>query len=515
MQAIILARVSTEEQKEAGNSLPAQILRLEKYCKERGFEVTEKIEFDESAWKMKRARFSEVISSLKKSKQKIVLCCDKIDRLLRSFTKELIILEELRIKDRIELHFTSDNIVLHKESPASDLFRFSIGVSLANYYSNSISDNVKRAYEKLINEGKVIGKAPIGYLNKTTDNGIKTVIVDPERADFIVKIFNMYGSGLYSMEQIAEIVSEEGLRSNTEYKNKLKLRQIESILKNPFYYGFMNFRGKMYPHRYPPIITYEMFRLCKEIRKKRAIGFGKRTEKPIIFKGMIKCARCGCSVTAEFRKNKYVYYHCTNYHKNCEKIYVNQDELLDTVKEVLNNLIIPQEEVIKTVNALKSTEEAKNKFHDIEVKQIRAELNKLEKRQRMMYEDRLDGNITEDFYLKMFEEYDNKKYDLEFKLNQFSEANTENYITAERILKLCRDALELFESSKMEEKRKILNFVFWNLKLDGKNLQYKLKTPLDKVYSANLHHTWGRLWEEFGTLNSFDFKPIEELLLNN
>jgi len=33
MKAIILARVSTEEQKEAGNSLPAQIERLKNYCK--------------------------------------------------------------------------------------------------------------------------------------------------------------------------------------------------------------------------------------------------------------------------------------------------------------------------------------------------------------------------------------------------------------------------------------------------------------------------------------------------
>lgn len=32
MKAILIARVSTEEQREAGNSLPAQIVRLEKYC---------------------------------------------------------------------------------------------------------------------------------------------------------------------------------------------------------------------------------------------------------------------------------------------------------------------------------------------------------------------------------------------------------------------------------------------------------------------------------------------------
>ena len=36
MKAILIARVSTEEQREAGNSLPAQITRLEKYCQRKG-----------------------------------------------------------------------------------------------------------------------------------------------------------------------------------------------------------------------------------------------------------------------------------------------------------------------------------------------------------------------------------------------------------------------------------------------------------------------------------------------
>lgn len=37
MKAINVSRVSTEEQKEAGNSLPAQIERIERYCKKKWF----------------------------------------------------------------------------------------------------------------------------------------------------------------------------------------------------------------------------------------------------------------------------------------------------------------------------------------------------------------------------------------------------------------------------------------------------------------------------------------------
>lgn len=70
MKAIILARVSTEEQKEAGNSLPAQITRIEKYCEQQNFEVIETFSFDESAYKTKRDEFDKILDLLKTNKEK-------------------------------------------------------------------------------------------------------------------------------------------------------------------------------------------------------------------------------------------------------------------------------------------------------------------------------------------------------------------------------------------------------------------------------------------------------------
>ena len=61
MKAILIARVSTEEQKEAGNSLPAQVARLERYCQNKGFEVIQTCSFDESAYKEERTEFDRII----------------------------------------------------------------------------------------------------------------------------------------------------------------------------------------------------------------------------------------------------------------------------------------------------------------------------------------------------------------------------------------------------------------------------------------------------------------------
>lgn len=60
MKAILLARVSTEEQREAGNSLPAQIIRLEKYCQNKNFEIIQVCSFDESAYTDDRSEFDRL-----------------------------------------------------------------------------------------------------------------------------------------------------------------------------------------------------------------------------------------------------------------------------------------------------------------------------------------------------------------------------------------------------------------------------------------------------------------------
>ena len=64
-------------------------------------------------------------------------------------------------------------------------------------------------------------------------------------------------------------------------------------------------------------------------------------------------------------------------------------------------------------------------------------------------------------------------------------ADKEYHITANTVLNLAQRALEIFESSEPQEKRQLLNFVFQNLELRQKNLEYKLKTPYDTVLLAN------------------------------
>ena len=408
MKSIILARVSTEEQMNEGQSIPAQLERARNYTKKRGLEIKSEYQFNESSLKDQRVKFEEVIKEVKKSKEKIALIVETVDRLQRSF-KESVLLDDLRKLDKVELHFIRENLIIHKESNSSEIQRWDLAVFIAKSYVQQISDNVKRSIEQKIKKGEVIRKAPIGYINTTNESEEKTVLPDPDRAHHIQEIFKLYATGKYSMHILAEIITEDGLKSNTPQKNTIKARAIENILRNPFYHGYLTYKGQVYPHKYEPIIDKKLFDKCQEVKLEKYGGKKKLTGNPFIFQGLIKCKKCGCSITHVLKKGahnsgQYVYYHCTNYHRNCQKIYVKQEDLLKPINDFLQNITMPQHKVEQLVASLKKNEESKNSFHKNQVAKLRLEYDKIDKYLATMYEDRLEGRLSTQEYDKRVKE---------------------------------------------------------------------------------------------------------------
>ena len=190
MKAIIISRVSTEEQREANNSLPAQTARQERYCQNKGFEVIKKFSFDESAYKNTRIDFDKILDFVIEQKEKVAVCFDKVDRLSRSvFDKRVSILYEKALRDEIELHFVSDGQTINSQISAVEKFQFSISLGLAKYYSDAISDNVKRVYEQKLRMGQWPHKAPFGYKNITLVDGKKDIVFDEYRSQIAKEDF--------------------------------------------------------------------------------------------------------------------------------------------------------------------------------------------------------------------------------------------------------------------------------------------------------------------------------------
>ena len=65
-------------------------------------------------------------------------------------------------------------------------------------------------------------------------------------------------------------------------------------------------------------------------------------------------------------------------------------------------------------------------------------------------------------------------------------------LTVNTVLSIASKAYELFESSNIEQKRKLINYVFSNLELEGVTLRYSLKKPFDLMVDCTTYNDWLR-----------------------
>lgn len=482
--AVILARVSTREQEE-GYSIDAQIMRLREYCKRRNFEIIQEFIIIESSTRGERPEFYKMINFIKKQKEQIALVCDKVDRLQRSF-KEVPVLEDLRRSGKLALHFHIEGQVLDKNANSSQIMAYQMYVMMAENYTNCISDNVNRSFEKKRHDGTIIGMAPIGYLNVRDDKDKADVVLDPERAFLVKKIFDEYATGLYSIKEIRKKTIEWGLKNKTASDTYLSVSQVDKILKNPFYYGVMCTKGKLYQHIYKPLISYDLFKKCEEVRLGRHKVFSKETGTEFIFKGLITCKNCGCVVTPELKKEKYVYLR-PNPKEGCNCKQISEKYALTVVEDVMKSIVVSKKLAAALKESLKKGLDAKKDFQSESIKMLRRQFDTTQTRLDNLLTVRIDGSITKDEYDKRRNLLIEEKHNIECKIAKHSEADEDFEITVEYILDVASRTYELFKSSGIDKKRRILKLLFPNFFLNGANLEYTIRSPFNLLVKRATH----------------------------
>ncbi|HEY0220996.1 MAG TPA: recombinase family protein [Candidatus Paceibacterota bacterium] len=500
MKSIIVARVSTEEQKEAGNSLPAQITNMKGYCERGQYPIIKVFSFEESAYKIKRDEFDKVIEYvldyLKNSKEKLAICFDKVDRLSRNiFDKRVAWLYDKAVKGEIEIHFVNDSQVVNDRMSAGDKFMFEMKLGLSKYYSDATSDNVKRAFEQKRRNGEWTGAVRLGYLNVALDEEKrlrKDIIIDPERGSLIKKMFELYATGNYSLETIRFEVINLGLR--TLKGNELSKSGVENILKDSFYCGIaLSKKYGSYVHKYPRLINKELFDVCQDIRLKRHKNFSKLRE--YIFKGLLKCKHCGCSMSPEYHRKasgkEYIIYSCTNSKGICKRYYINEKELLRPVYEVLERFGAITEDVQNDlVEELRKNTEAEVSFNKAQVTRIRSQFDQLKVKKDRLLDAYLEQSITKDIYDKKNQEYSDQLQILNIELQEHTKADYEYQTTVATVISVARRAKEIFESSEISEKRALLNLLLQNPVVDEKKLYFSIASPFNLVLELADNPNW-------------------------
>ncbi len=483
MKAVIIARVSTEEQKDAGNSLPAQIVRLEKYCKGKDFQILEKFSFDESAYKTKRNDFDNILDFVLEQKVKVAVCFDKVDRLSRNvFDKRVGMLYEKALKDEVELHFVSDGQVINSQLSAVEKFNFSISLGLAKYYSDAISDNVKRSQEQMLRMGTYPARPSYGYKREPINKEKTEIVVDDFASKVVQKAYEWYATSSFSMELLRQkIKSEFGVDWSKGMTDK--------ILKDNFYHGIMTWKNKQYKHKYPPIISKELFDQVQQVKASFNKKPFKYAGKPYIYRGLLRCGHCGLAVTPEKHKG-HIYYHCTQYNGKHGADWLREETITEQIGDVFKKLQIPDWVLEEVVGNLNNLHQDKMDFHNKQFDKLTDEHKTITKMMDNLYLDKLKGRITDDEYDKFFQSFHEQKADITTRLGMLQEAEDNYYITAKYLLELANRAYELFKSSEVEERRQLIKLVLSNLRVEDKLVRYDAVKPFDTILNYAERQAW-------------------------
>jgi len=75
----------------------------------------------------------------------------------------------------------------------------SIAFGQSKYYIDALSENIRRGIRLKLSKGIWPQWAPIGYLN---DRKTRTIILDEGKAPFIKRVFELYSTGKYTLDEI-------------------------------------------------------------------------------------------------------------------------------------------------------------------------------------------------------------------------------------------------------------------------------------------------------------------------
>ena len=115
----------------------------------------------------------------------------------------------------------------------------------------------------------------------------------------------------------------------------------------------------------------------------------------------------------------------------------------------------------------------------------------MRKRVESIYEDKLDGEISEEFYKKKVQEYRREQNNIKVKMDNLHEADQQYYLTANLLLQLARRASEIFKSSKPDIKRQLFKLVLSNPTINDGTLCATIRKPFSYFAEGLSRSNWG------------------------
>lgn len=348
--AVIYCRVSTKDQVD-NFSLAIQEKWCRDYCARNGFNVNKVfVEEGESAKTEKRTEFQRMLAYCQENKGKVkwvvVYGVSRFSRSLHVHSATRAFLAALGISLR------SATEVFDESSQGK--FIESLMASIAQFENDARGERTVVGMKAAIESGKWPFKAPLGFLNSNGKEGRGSLVPDPVRAPLVRQAFELYATGLHTMQDVLKIVTAAGLR--TRKGKPVPKQTLNQLLRKPVFAGWIEVPGWSERTRgdFEPIVTENVFETVQARLSGKRVSLAPRLRSNPDFplRHFVKCGCCGKPLTASWSKGRterYPYYRCPN--KNCAGLNVRKVELEGRFSEYLERLQ-PKQSLVNLFNAI-------------------------------------------------------------------------------------------------------------------------------------------------------------------
>jgi len=478
------------------SSIQTQKEMLTRYCRENGFAISE-IYVDDgwSGTNSNRPSFQRMLSDIEDGKINCVITKD-LSRLGRNYLETGGYTEVYFPEHNVRYIAVTDGVDTAKGS-TMDITPFKN--LLNDMYAQDISKKIKSSLLTRQKQGKFIGvKAPYGYVKDPADKN--HLLIDERFAPTVRYIFQMAKDGV-GMVQIARRLTAEKIPrpvvaaaekfecydryiTTDESAYKWSMGSVREILRNPVYKGAV--RGQKRPtislksnkrksratsgtfvveNMHEPIIPPEEWELVQRLITSRKKA--RKTDRPYdnIFSGLVKCADCGYALSVSKANRTWnsdniianYDYQCNNYRMEGKAVCTQHrisalslyNAVLEDIRRLANEALDDDRQMISSIaERLGKDEKDSVRQAERELKKAAKRLVELDKLFAKLYEEHVNGKVSERNYNALSATYEAEQTELESKiaeLNETIKANREYGENAENFVDLIKQYADIDE----------------------------------------------------------------------
>ena len=323
MIGVIYARYSAGP-RQTDQSIEGQVAECQEYAKRNNIEIIEIYADRHVSGKGTEGRFEfqRMLHDAAAKKFEAVIVW-KIDRFGRN--RQDIAIAKMKLKAAgVRLMYAAESV---PEGPEGIVLE-SVLEGIAEYYSAELRQKIIRGQRETAKKGFHVGASlPIGY--KTEG---RKIVVDQEKAHFVVEVFEQYAKGVKMME-IVSYLNDQGLVGLRG--RKITPSVVYRMLRNPRYLGI--FDRNDIEIRVEPIITQELFEAVAEKFQKPHQNAAGRATTDFRLSCKCFCGYCQTMLIGDSGRGKYgtvyYYYKCGKKKRGgkCELKPIRKGLLEDTV----------------------------------------------------------------------------------------------------------------------------------------------------------------------------------------